>query len=246
MNIEGRNPVLELLRSDRPIERLYIQHRLHQDTKINAIVKKAKKKDAKITRKTKKELDRMSETKAHQGVIAISKHVNNITLNQFVEERLVSGEPLQILYIREAFHEFNIGAIIRTAECAGFDAVVLPPKINITSQIVRASMGASEHIMIFSSALFPLMKNLKKKNIKVVGIERTEESVLHTDADLKEDIMLIIGGEDRELSEQITKKCDQVVQIPMKGKVNSLNMSVAAAIVIYETMRQNETENSSK
>lgn len=240
MQIEGRNPVLETLRSDKVVGKIYLQKDLNQDTKINELVKKAKRDDVKIVRKSKKELDKISVTGAHQGVIAYAKHVQSKNLAEVIEEKYEKRESVKILYIREAYHEYNIGAIIRTAECCGFDAVILPPKINVTSQVVRSSMGASEHIPVYSHSLFPLIKMLSAENFKIVGIERTEEANKYTESDLTGDIMLIIGGEDKPLSEEITNKCDNTVVIPMRGKVNSLNMSVAAALVMYECLRQEE------
>jgi 23S rRNA (guanosine2251-2'-O)-methyltransferase len=238
MQIEGRNPVLELLRTDKDVTALHIQHHINQDTKINAILKKAKKKDVRIYRRDRKALDKMSQTGNHQGVIAVYKRVETVNLDELIDNLRASDLPFRGVYIREAYHEHNIGAIIRSAEAAGFNAIIMPPKMNVTPQIVRASMGATEHINIYSESLFPLIKKFRSEGIKVVGIERADNSVIHTEADLTGDILLIIGGEDRELSTSVIEKIDQVVEIPMRGKVNSLNMSVAAALVIFEVSRQ--------
>ncbi len=238
MQIEGRNPVLELLKTDKLVSALNIQEYINQDTKINAILKKAKKKKIKIFRKTRKELDQMSQTGNHQGVIAVYKRNETKNLDEIINEKFETNKPLRLIYIRDAYHEFNVGAIIRSAEAAGFDAVILPPKINVTAQTVRASMGASEHIDILSESLFPLIKKLQKEGIKVIGIERHKNASIFSEADLTGNIMLIIGGEDRSLSEEIIDKIDETVEIPMKGRVNSLNMSVAAALVIFEALRQ--------
>lgn len=240
MQIEGRNTVLELLRSGKEVKRIFLQEFINQDTKINAIVKKARKQKIPIIRKNKKELDRTSQTGAHQGVIAFSHESNNISLNDLIERKLANNQDIRIVYIREAFHDHNIGAIIRTAECAGFDAVILPPKIPMTANIIRASTGASEHINIFNEALFPLLKECRKQGIKTIGIERTDSSKIYTETDLTGSVMLIIGGEDKTLSSEVLEKCDEAVIIPMNGKVNSLNMSVATAVVIFEVMRQND------
>lgn len=238
MQIEGRNPVLELLRTNKEVSAIHIQHHINQDTKINAILKKAKRKNVKIHRRDRKELDKMSQTGNHQGVIAIYKRVENLNLDEVIENKRNSGGIFRAVYIREAYHEHNIGAIIRSAEAAGFDAIILPPKINVTPQIVRASMGATEHMPIFSESLFPLLKKCKSEGIKTIGIERSQNSEIHTKCDMTSDLLLVIGGEDRSLSEEIINKIDTVVEIPMKGHVNSLNMSVAAAIIIFEVLRQ--------
>lgn len=243
MQIEGRNPVLELLKSEHKVSKLVLQSQINQDTKINAIQKKAKKLGIKILRASKKELDKMSKTNAHQGVIAFAKHENMTSLDELIDEKMSAGEQLKMVYIRDAHHEHNIGAIIRTAECAGFDAVILPPKLNVTPQIARGSMGASEHITIYSESLFPLMKKLRDTGISMFGIERTDQAKQYTKVDMTNHLMLLIGGEDHELSQEIIDRCDDCVIIPQFGKVNSLNMSVAASLVIYEVVRQNDKKN---
>ncbi|MBD3362443.1 23S rRNA (guanosine(2251)-2'-O)-methyltransferase RlmB [Candidatus Dojkabacteria bacterium] len=238
MRVEGRNPVIELLKSGKPVKKLYLQNRIKQDTKINTIIKRAKKSNIRIIRKSKKKLDQISSTGSHQGIIAMTDKVDNISFDEFLENYSGQDNNLKLIYIREAYHEHNIGAIIRTAESAGFNAVILPPKINMTPQIIRASMGASEHIHIFNESLFPFLKKCKEELIKIVGIEQTENSILYTKSKLTGNILLIIGGEDRPLSNSITNKCDIIVKLPQHGKVNSLNMSVAAAIIMYEVLRQ--------
>jgi 23S rRNA (guanosine2251-2'-O)-methyltransferase len=113
----------------------------------------------------------------------------------------------------------------------------MPPKMYVSATTVRASMGATEHIHVINESLFNAIKTAKKNLIKVVGIEVSGQNYYY-ESDLTGPVMLIIGGEDRSLSDEITKQCDLVVKIPLKGRVNSLNMSVAASIVIYDKIRQ--------
>lgn len=237
MNIEGRNPVLESLRSNPDFVReVFVRDGVKKDDKMFEIIKLTKKHKIK-TRFVKLEfLNRVSDTGKHQGVIAVRGELPTKSFKEIVEN---SGQELHLIYIRESFNEFNIGSIIRTAECTGANAVVLSPKTKLTPQVVRASMGASEHVSIIHESLFNAIRTCHDYGVKVVGIEVTG-SMNYFEADLVGPLMFIIGGEDRSLSEEITTKCDFVVKIPLKGSVNSLNMSIAASIVMYDKVRQEE------
>jgi 23S rRNA (guanosine2251-2'-O)-methyltransferase len=239
MKIEGRNPVIESIRSDKVIKKIYIQQNINQDEKMREIIKSAQRKFIKLEWVGKAALDKMSQTHSHQGVIADVEYATN---NKTLEELIDFKKTNRFIYIREASHIHNIGAIIRTAECAGYDAVILPPKIKITPDIIRASMGASEHIPIIHYSLFQLLKDLKENNFKIYAIERSDEAVDYNKVSYDESFLLLIGGEDKSLTPEIFSKCDNTLMIPMYGKVNSLNMSVAAAIVIFKSI-ENKTIN---
>lgn len=233
MKIEGRNPVIESLRSDKVIKKVYIQQNINQDEKIREIVKSAQRKFIKLEWVAKPVLDKMSQTHSHQGVIA---DVEYTTGSKTLEDLIDFKKLNRFIYIREASHIHNVGAIIRTAECAGYDAVILPPKLKMSPDIIRASMGASEHIPIINHSLFQLLKVLKENNFKIYAIERSDSAVDYNKINFNESFLLIIGGEDKSLTPEIFAKCDHTLKIPMYGKVNSLNMSVAAAIVIFESI----------
>lgn len=235
MNIEGRNPVLESLRANpENVMEIFIRDRVKKDDKMYEIVKLAKKHKIKMRFVKLDFLERVSDTGKHQGVIAVRSALPVLSFRQIVEDNY---DNLMLIYIRESFNEFNIGSIIRTAECTGASAVVLSPKTKITPQVIRASMGASENVSIVHEGLFTAIKECKDAGVKVVGIEVSGDKFYH-EADLKGPVMFIIGGEDRSLSEAIMEKCDEVVKIPLEGQINSLNMSVAAGIVMYDKLRQ--------
>ena len=236
MQIEGRNPVLEALRAGSSITTLFLQKDIKRDERIKEIIKEAQRHNVEMKQVKRYLLYKKSETGVHQGVLAEGEDRKEQDLGTLLKD----NDPF-IIYIREALYEHNIGAIIRTAECVGATAIILPPKIELTAQIRRASMGASEHIPIIRQSLFQAIKLAREANLKIIGIERAENSTNLYQAELKKPLMLIIGGEDRSLSKQILDKCDITVEIPMKGKINSLNMSVAAAIVMYEVFRQTNT-----
>lgn len=234
MNIEGRNPVLESLRSNpKYIREVFIRDRVKKDEKMFDIVKLAKKYKIKIRFVKGEFLTKISDTGKHQGVIAVRGSLPAHNLKEIVSQ----SDNLHLIYIRESFNEYNIGSIIRTSECVGANAVILSPKTKLTPQVIRASMGASENVMIIHESLFNAIKICKDSGVKVIGIEVSGTNDYFTE-DLSGSVMFIIGGEDRSLSEEITSKCTSVVKIPLKGKVNSLNMSIAAGVVMYDKLRQ--------
>jgi 23S rRNA (guanosine2251-2'-O)-methyltransferase len=171
-------------------------------------------------------------------VIAVRSALPVLSFKKIVEE---SEDNMMLIYIRESFNEYNIGSIIRTAECTGASAVILSPKTKITPQVIRASMGASENVSIVHEGLFTAIKVCKDAGVKVIGIEVTGDNFYH-EADLTGRVMFIIGGEDRSLSDEIVNKCDEVVKIPLEGQINSLNMSVATGVVMYDKLRQDGME----
>jgi 23S rRNA (guanosine2251-2'-O)-methyltransferase len=238
MNIEGRNPVLESLRANpENVMEIFIRDRVHKDDKMYEIVKLAKKHKIKMRFVKLDFLERVSDTGKHQGVIAVRSALPVLSFRKIVEE---GDDNMMLIYIRESFNEYNIGSIIRTAECTGASAVVLSPKTKITPQVIRASMGASENVSIVHEGLFTAIKECKDAGVKVVGIEVTGVRFYY-ESDLTGKIMFIIGGEDRSLSDAIMNKCDEVVKIPLEGQINSLNMGVATGVVMYEKLRQDAT-----
>ena len=156
MNIEGRNPVLESLRANpENVMEIFIRDRVHKDDKMYEIVKLAKKHKIKMRFVKLDFLERVSDTGKHQGVIAVRSALPVLSFRKIVEE---GDENMILIYIRESFNEYNIGSIIRTAECTGASAVILSPKTKITPQVIRASMGASENVSIVHEGLSIAMK----------------------------------------------------------------------------------------
>lgn len=237
MYIEGRNAVLESLRSQRQFKKLWVQDGVKKDTKVKQIISKAKNRNIHIIYISRKKLDSISPTGVHQGFIAQVKAMEELSFTDHIDKLYQAGVAPFFVYIRDAQYDYNVGAIIRTAECSGVNGVILPPKIDMSAEIVRASTGASEHIPIFHESLFTAIKIAEKNAIKVAGIEISGKKYYYQE-DLTGAIMLIIGGEDHPLSVAILKKCDIIVKIPLLGRINSLNMSVAASIVTYDKLRQ--------
>lgn len=236
MQIEGRNTVIEALKAKSNLKVIYIDENIAADPKINKIRKLASMQNVPIRHKPKKHFKKISQTGTHQGVIAVKQQEMPRSFLELIHNNIEKDFQYYI-YIREALYEHNIGAIIRTAEAAGASGVILPPKTKMTAQTVRISMGGTEHVPVINESLFPAIKTAKSNGLRVIGIEVSGENY-YFESDLVGPALFIIGGEDRPLSEEITSRCDLVVKIPLLGYLNSLNMSVAAAIVLYDKVRQ--------
>lgn len=232
MFIPGRNPTIEALRSDKTVHRVVLEDGINSDAKISDILEMASSQGIKVEYSPRKKLARLAENDHHQGVIA-EVDLETTPFNKDVLE----SNPGFYIYIREAQYDHNLGAIIRTAEAAGIAGVILPPKQELTPTIVRISMGAALHIPIYQGSLFPTIKLFTKAGMQTTGIEINGAKNIY-ESDISGDGLLIVGGEDKSLSEEVVNKLDQVIFIPQAGKVNSLNMSVAAAIALYEHIRQ--------
>lgn len=232
MLIPGRNPTIEALKSQYRTVKILLQQDINQDKKIEEIFHLAKQKGIKIEEISRKKLDKLAQNDPHQGVIIdVSFEPQKLTTE------LLEDNPGLYLYVREAQYEHNLGAIIRTAEVAGVKGIILPPKQEITPTVARISMGALFHLPIFQHSLFPAMKLFQKSAYSVWGLERGGKNIY--EIDLPENLLILVGGEDRGISQEVAGKCDGLLTIPQFGKVNSLNMSVAAGVAIYEYVRQN-------
>lgn len=236
MLIPGRNPTIEALRSQHKVSEVFLQTNINVDPKIAEILDLAKSKGTRITEMTLGQLEKVSNGEHHQGVIAKME----LQAEKF-NQKVLEEKPGFYVYIREAQYEQNLGAIIRTAEVAGVTGVIIAPKQDLTGIMARTSMGAIFHIPIYSGSLFPTIKEFKDMDFPVSAIEINGQVSLF-ESNLKGPGMLIVGGEDKSISPQIAAQCDQLIVIPQFGKVNSLNMSVAAALAIYEHVRQRESQ----
>lgn len=232
MLVPGRNPVLEALRSQHKISQLFMEYDIHVDPKIAEIMDIAQQRNIQIINQNSSQLAKISGEEPHQGVIA------KVSLEaEKFDGKVLDEKPGFYVYVREAQYEHNLGAIIRTAEVAGIAGVIVAPNQDLTGVVARISMGAIFHIPVYSGSLFPTIKLFKQRDLKVSALEINGTKSLF-ESELGGDGMLIVGGEDKSISNEIAVQCDQLIQIPLYGKVNSLNMSVAAALAVYEHVRQ--------
>jgi len=238
--IEGRNSVTQALKSGRSIDKLYVKKGdLHGS--IIPIINLAKKKGITIVETDEKKLSQMSETGAHQGVIALCAAKDYASVDDILKVSEERDEPPFIIILDRINDPHNLGAVIRTANCAGAHGIIISKhdSVGLTAVCAKAAAGALEYVPVARvSNLSKTIDELKKKNIWVTGADASGETELYS-ADLKGAIAIVIGSEGEGISRLVLEKCDFKVKIPMKGNINSLNASVAAALFMYEAVRQN-------
>ena len=220
--IEGRNAVIEALRAGTAIDKIYL---------ANGVV---------VVNADRRKLDEMSRTHAHQGVIAVAAVREYASIEDIFRRAEEQGEAPLIVLCDELSDPHNLGAVIRTAECAGAHGVVIPKRrsAGLTAIVAKTSAGAVSHIPVARVPnLTALMKELQKRGVWIFGAEMNGTTSLY-EADLKGPAAIVIGSEGSGMSRLVAETCDFTVSIPMKGKINSLNASAAAAILLYEAVRQ--------
>lgn len=236
--IAGRNAVNEAVKSGRPIAAIYVQ-RGEKNGSIVSILAKAKKKDIPIKEADAKKLDFMCGHAVHQGIVAavaVKEYAELEDLFSLAEER---GEPPFFILCDELEDPHNLGAIIRTAECAGAHGVIIPKRRNVglTYAVGKASAGAVEYVPVARvTNLADTIEQLKKRGIWIYAADMDGQPWCETD--FSGAAALVIGSEGTGVSRLIKEKCDFVVSLPMKGSIHSLNASVAAGILSYEISRQ--------
>lgn len=238
--IEGRNPVTEALKSGRSIDKIYVK-KGDKHGSIIPIIRMAREKGITVTETDGKKLDEMSVTGAHQGVIAQCAMTEYATVDDILKRAEEKGEPPFIVILDRIADPRNLGSIIRTANCAGVHGIIISKhdSATLTAVCAKASAGAIEYTPVARvTSLAKTIDDLKKKNIWVSGADASGEKDIY-ESDLKGAIAIVIGSEGEGISRLVLEKCDFKVKIPMKGDVNSLNASVAAALFIYEAVRQN-------
>jgi len=237
--IEGRNAVLELLETDRDINKIFIA-RGEKHGSINKIISLAKQQKIVIVEAEKSKLDFMSETKNHQGVIAIVPPFNYCEVDDILDEAKARGEEPFILILDGIEDPHNLGSIIRTAETAGVHGIIIPKRraAAVNSTVSKVSCGAVEHIKIARvNNINETIKYLKENDIWICGTDMDAKNYYYNE-NLKGSIGIVIGSEGFGMGKLVKENCDFLVKIPMKGKVTSLNASVSAGIIIYEALKQ--------
>ncbi|WP_291571365.1 23S rRNA (guanosine(2251)-2'-O)-methyltransferase RlmB [Clostridium sp. UBA4548] len=237
--IEGRNAVIEALRSDRTIEQILVAK---GDTKgsINVVLGLAKDKGTVVKYVERAKLDEMSQTGAHQGVIAIVTPYKYFALSDIIDHAKSKNEDPFILILDELEDPHNFGSIIRTAETCGVHGIIIPKRKNVgmTPTVYKTSAGAVEYMKIAKvTNINAAIDELKKSNIWVYGADMDGESYCY-DVNLKGAVALVIGSEGKGISKLTKEKCDVLMKIPMVGNISSLNASVASGMIMYEILKQ--------
>ena len=236
--IEGRNAVLEALRSGKPLDKLYVLDGC-QDGPIRTIVREAKKHDVILQFVTKERLNQLSETGKHQGVIAHAAAYEYAQVEDMLELAKSRGEDPFIFLLDNIEDPHNLGAIIRTANLAGAHGVIIPKRraVGLTATVARTSAGALNYTPVARvTNLKKTVEDLKKQGLWFVCADM--DGTVMYDLDLKGPIGLVIGNEGEGVSRLMKENCDFVAGIPMKGDIDSLNASVAAGVLAYEIVRQ--------
>lgn len=242
--IIGRNPIIEALEGDNEIDKIYM---LKGDLSgsINKIIGMAKSKNIVIQEVDKKQLDDISEGGRHQGVAALRAGYEYSSIGDILNKARSLDEPPFIVILDEIRDPHNLGAIIRTAECAGAHGVIIPERrsARVNQTVYSTSVGAVDHMLIAEVVnISDTISNLKEEGLWIYGGDASGESQYY-DADLTGPVALVIGNEGKGISKKIKEKCDVLVQIPIRGKIESLNASTSAAVLIYEVVRQNAKKN---
>ena len=237
--IEGRNAVIEALRAGTAIDKIYLA-KGDTDSALGHIANTARANGVVVVNADRRKLDEMSRTHAHQGVIAVAAVREYASIEDIFQRAEEQGEAPLIVLCDELSDPHNLGAVIRTAECAGAHGVVIPKRrsAGLTAIVAKTSAGAVSHIPVARVPnLTALMKELQKRGVWIFGAEMNGTTSLY-EADLKGPAAIVIGSEGSGMSRLVAETCDFTVSIPMKGKINSLNASAAAAILLYEAVRQ--------
>jgi len=237
--IEGRNAVTEALRAGRPIDKIFVA-RGDTDRTLGHIVAKAKEAGIVVAEADRRKLDAMSATGAHQGVVALAAVREYCSVDDILALARERGEDPFVIVCDEIADPHNLGAILRTAECAGVHGVVIPKRrsAGLTAVVDKASAGAAEHMLVARVPNIPAaLKELKEQGLWVYGTAAEANGALWK-TDMKGPICLVIGSEGFGMGRLVAESCDFTVSIPLLGKVTSLNASAAAAIMIYEVLRQ--------
>ncbi len=236
--IEGRNEVIEALRSGRSIDRLYMQDGAH-DGKLDTIRREAKKAGLRIDFVEKKRLDDLSETGRHQGVMARAAAYGYASVDGILSKAREKSEDPFVFILDGIEDPHNLGAIIRTADQAGAHGVIIAKDraVGLTAVVAKASAGALNYVPVAKvTNISRTIEDLKKEGLWFAGADMDGEVMY--EKELKGPIGLVIGAEGRGLSKLVREACDFIVSIPSKGHIDSLNASVAAGVLAFEVVRQ--------
>lgn len=237
--IEGRNAVIEALRAGTAIDKIYLA-KGETDKTLGHIASRARDAGVVVVEADRRKLDAMSRTHAHQGVIALAAVREYVSIQSILDSAAAKGEPPLLVVCDEISDPHNLGAILRTAECAGAHGLIIPKRrsAGLTAIVGKTSAGAVSYLPVARVAnLTSALKDLKKQGVWIFGTAARASTDLYS-ADLKGPAAIVIGSEGDGMSRLVAENCDFLVSIPMKGHISSLNASAAAAILLYEAVRQ--------
>ncbi len=238
MQIEGRNAVLEALKNDVSLDIAYIAKDSREGS-IRKAISLLKEKKVIVKYMDKVKLEQMTQTGNHQGIIALTADYQYAELSEVLREIEEKEKNGMLLLLDEIEDPHNLGALIRSAEGAGADAVIIPKRraAMVNATVEKTSAGAVSHMKVVRvSNLVQTMEDLKKRNYWIYGLEMNGQP--YDEAQLKGNIVIVVGNEGRGMGRLVTETCDFLLSIPMRGKIQSLNASVAGSIVLFEAAKQ--------
>lgn len=241
--VEGRNSVLELLESNKDINKIFVA-KGEKHGSINKIIAIAKEQKVVVVEKDRRQLEEMSQTENCQGVIAIVPPYEYCEVEDILKKAKEQNEDPFIIILDGIEDPHNLGSIIRTAETAGVHGVIIPKRraATVNSTVNKASAGAVEHMKIARvTNISDTIEDLKREGLWICGTD-VETNKYYYNQDLKGPIGIVIGNEGKGISEKVKKSCDFLVKIPMQGKIESLNAAVSTGIVVYEVVKQRKLE----
>ena len=242
--IIGRNPVLEALKAGRPIDSVYISG---EGGSLSLIARLAKEQGAVVKEAGRQKLDEISGGAAHQGVIAFGACAEYVGIKDILDAAKAKNEPPFVIICDGIEDPHNLGAIIRTAECAGAHGVIIPKRrsASLSETVFKTSAGAASWVPVARVPNIPAaIDELKEQGLWIYGTDASGED--YTKTDLKGPIGLVIGSEGFGIGKLAASKCDFMLKLPLKGRITSLNASVAAGIFMYEVLRQREAADGSR
>lgn len=237
--VSGRNPVRELLNNKSKIDKIYVQKNENHGS-IRQIIAMARDLGIVVTTTDKKKLDSMSDGKNHQGVVAMITDFEYSSLEEIVDSAKSKGKDPFVVVLDQIEDTQNLGAIIRTCEIAGVDGIVIPERrsAQVNETVYRTSQGAVSYMKIAKvTNIARTLNTLKDMGLWVYGSDMKGEQIYY-DSDMTGPIALVIGGENKGITDHIAKQCDVLVRIPMYGNISSLNASASCAVMVYEIIRQ--------
>lgn len=238
--VEGRNAVIEALRGKRKVSKILIAKGIKPGKSLGEIIKLAAKKDIKLVYTERTRLEDLAISQVHQGVIAYVEPIIFLTLKELLSLLDKKKRTPFLLILDGVTDPQNFGSLIRTAEAAGVDAVIIGKRrtATVTPTVIKASAGAIEHIpLVQVGNIASVVEGLKDSGIWVIGSSDRAKVSLY-EADLTGSMALVLGSEGKGISRLVSERCDLVVRIPMQGKVSSLNVGVAGAVLMFEVRRQ--------
>lgn len=241
VQVESKNALIELLKTDAEFEIIYIANNAFRDDKTKEIIRLASQKQIPIEKINRKRINRISKSSQCESVVGMKYSRKETYLSDVLEDK-TRVKPLFILILNEIDYSQNVGALYRSAFAAGVDAVIVSKKKNnfLTENVTRISMGTSERIPTIQMNQFDAVKQLKDSGVKIIGIHMDGKP--YFEENLKGNVALVVGNEAEGISKRMMEKCDLLVNIPMQEGIDSLNVSAAGAVIMFEKQRQDRSK----